>query len=79
MIEGRSSTNPCNNYEIGKNYDTNSLNLPNELNFIIDKLSIYTGEDTSKLLRNLERLENKISNLVTKNTKANKTSHNVYR
>ncbi|KAL4472318.1 hypothetical protein ABPG72_002801 [Tetrahymena utriculariae] len=76
--QGNTSAPPCYDYEIEKSYETNSITLPNELKFVVDKLSVYTGEETSKLLHYLERIERKIYNLVKKNTKNTVTPHGVF-
>ncbi|KAL4484027.1 hypothetical protein ABPG73_009225 [Tetrahymena malaccensis] len=76
--QGSTSAPPCYDYEIEKNYETNSLTLPNELKFIVDKLSAYNGEETSKMLHYLERIEGKIYNLVKKNTKDNVTPQGIF-
>ncbi|KAL4485729.1 hypothetical protein ABPG72_010991 [Tetrahymena utriculariae] len=67
--QGNTSAPPCYDYEIEKSYETNFITLPNELKFVVDKLSVYTGEETSKLLHYLERIERKIYNLVKKKHK----------
>ncbi|EAS01181.1 hypothetical protein TTHERM_00317450 (macronuclear) [Tetrahymena thermophila SB210] len=76
--QGNTSAPPCYDYEIEKSYETNSMTLPNELKFVVDKLSIYTGEETSKMLHYLERIEGKIYKLVKKNTKNSVTPHGVF-